>query len=158
MLRFASCDPYKQCRSFCVGKCDRDRQGFSTKSNFCQTSKYLTPTQKCLWSTSSFIIWQYIAYIIVTLDFDCSLNMHELIDPGWYIRLPHFYRVVLNLIKSQKKHLVDPIKEIFQMTLLISQNPLMVKLLHKYLSVWLSGGEAPIHRTGWTRIPCLKWR
>lgn len=47
----------------------------------------------------------------MTLDFDCSLNMHELIDQ------------------------VDPIKEIFQMTLLISPNPLMVKLLHKYLSV-----------------------
>lgn len=87
----------------------------------------------------------------MTLDFDCSLNMHE--QAGMQV-----YRVVLNLIKSQKKQLVDPIKEIFQMTLLISLNPLMVKLLHKYLSVWLSGGEAPIHRTGWTRIPRLKWR
>lgn len=29
---------------------------------------------------ASFIIWQYMAYMIMTLDFDCSLNMHELID------------------------------------------------------------------------------
>lgn len=47
-----------------------------------KTSKYLTPTQKVSLSDpqASFIIWQYIAYIIMTLDFDCSLNMHELID------------------------------------------------------------------------------
>lgn len=65
----------------------------------------------------------YIAHIIVTLDFDCSLNMHEHINQTGF-RFPRFYRVVLNnLIKSQKKRLVDPIKDIFQMTLLISQNP-----------------------------------
>lgn len=120
-----------------------------------KTSKYLTPTQKC-----RSLIYHMAVHSIYDNDtrFWLQFKHARTYRSGWYVRPPHFYRVVLNLIKRQKKQLVDPIKEIFQMTLLISPNPLMVKLLHKYLSVWLSGGEAPIHRTGWTRIPRLKWR
>lgn len=113
------------------------------------------PTQKCC-----SLIYHMAVHSIYDNDtrFWLQFKHARTYRSGWYVRPPHFYRVVLNLIKRQKKQLVDPIKEIFQMTLLISPNPLMVKLLHKYLSVWLSGGEAPIHRTGWTRIPRLKWR
>lgn len=57
-------------------------RGFRRNQTFAKNKQIPNPYTKVSLSDpqASFIIWQYMAYMIMTLDFDCSLNMHELID------------------------------------------------------------------------------